>query len=118
MLALISYICAAVLLVTNLFVKENVLNRLGLITTALGYCFNLRVDDKVGGSRRQRGVEDRNKRGLAILSVGQPLRADPWVLRRRSFDNAGGNTEAKISSTRRNVDADPRRDIVAGNDAW
>jgi cytochrome c-type biogenesis protein CcsB len=41
MLALISYICAAVLLVTNLFVKENVLNRLGLITTAMGYCFNL-----------------------------------------------------------------------------
>src|SRR6185295_9833224 len=41
MLALISYICAAVLLVTNLFVKENVLNRLGLVTTALGYCFNL-----------------------------------------------------------------------------
>ena len=41
MLALISYICAAVLLVTNIFVKENVLNRLGLFTTALGYCFNL-----------------------------------------------------------------------------
>src|SRR5262245_27092163 len=41
MLALISYISAAVLLVTNLFVKENVLNRLGLFTTALGYCFNL-----------------------------------------------------------------------------
>lgn len=41
MLALISYICAAVLLVTNIFVKENVLNRLGLLTTALGYCFNL-----------------------------------------------------------------------------
>jgi ABC-type transport system involved in cytochrome c biogenesis permease subunit len=41
MLALISYICAAVLLVTNLFVKENVLNRLGLITVAMGYCFNL-----------------------------------------------------------------------------
>lgn len=41
MLALISYICAAVLLVTNLFVKENVLNKLGLLTTALGYCFNL-----------------------------------------------------------------------------
>ena len=41
MLALISYISAAVLLVTNLFVKENVLNQLGLITTALGYCFNL-----------------------------------------------------------------------------
>ena len=41
MLALISYICAAVLLVTNIFVKENVLARLGLITVALGYCFNL-----------------------------------------------------------------------------
>src|SRR5215510_14231562 len=41
MLALISYISATVLLVTNLFVKEEVLNRLGLFTTALGYCFNL-----------------------------------------------------------------------------
>src|SRR5215471_10503889 len=41
MLALISYICGAVLLVTNIFVKENVLNRLGLITVALGYCFNM-----------------------------------------------------------------------------
>lgn len=41
MLALISYICAAVLLVTNIFVKENILNRLGLFTTAMGYCFNL-----------------------------------------------------------------------------
>jgi cytochrome c-type biogenesis protein CcsB len=41
MLALISYICAAVLLVTNLFVKEQVLDRLGLITTTMGYCFNL-----------------------------------------------------------------------------
>jgi len=41
MLALISYICAAVLLVTNIFVKEGVLDRLGLFTTALGYCFNL-----------------------------------------------------------------------------
>jgi len=41
MLALISYICAAVILVTNIFVKDNMLNRLGLITTALGYCFNL-----------------------------------------------------------------------------
>lgn len=41
MLALISYICAAVLLVTNIFVKERVLDRLGLFTTALGYCFNL-----------------------------------------------------------------------------
>ena len=41
MLALISYISAAVLLVTNLFVKESVLNRLGLITTSMGFCFNL-----------------------------------------------------------------------------
>ncbi|MFP5263192.1 MAG: cytochrome c biogenesis protein CcsA [Blastocatellia bacterium] len=41
MLALISYISAAVLLVTNLFVKEDVLNRLGLITTSMGFCFNL-----------------------------------------------------------------------------
>src|SRR5262245_30869671 len=41
MLALISYICAAVILVTNIFVKERVLNRLGLFTVALGYCFNL-----------------------------------------------------------------------------
>ncbi|HMG33846.1 MAG TPA: cytochrome c biogenesis protein CcsA [Blastocatellia bacterium] len=41
MLALVSYICATVLLVTNLFVKEGVLNRLGLVTVALGYCFNL-----------------------------------------------------------------------------
>src|SRR5215813_14858851 len=41
MLALVSYISATVLLVTNLFVKEEVLNRLGLITVSLGYCFNL-----------------------------------------------------------------------------
>src|ERR1051325_7805615 len=41
MLALISYICAAVLLVTNLFVKEDVLDRMGLITASLGCCFNL-----------------------------------------------------------------------------
>lgn len=41
MLALISYICSAVLLVTNIFVKENILARLGLITVSLGYCFNL-----------------------------------------------------------------------------
>src|SRR5215813_1862238 len=41
MLALISYISATVLLVTNLFVKEEVLNRLGLLTVSLGYCFNL-----------------------------------------------------------------------------
>lgn len=41
MLALICYITAAVVMVTNLFVKENVLARLGIITVGLGYCFNL-----------------------------------------------------------------------------
>ncbi|MFY9573366.1 MAG: cytochrome c biogenesis protein CcsA [Blastocatellia bacterium] len=41
MLALISYICAAVLLVTNIFVKERVLERLSLFMVAIGYCFNL-----------------------------------------------------------------------------
>lgn len=41
MLALICYISAAVLLLTNLFVKEAVLSRLGLITVAMGACFNL-----------------------------------------------------------------------------
>ena len=39
MLAFISYICASVLLVTNLFVKEKILARLGLITVGLGYAF-------------------------------------------------------------------------------
>ncbi|HXG64871.1 MAG TPA: cytochrome c biogenesis protein CcsA [Blastocatellia bacterium] len=41
MLALVSYTTAAVLLVTNIFVKEKVLSRSGLITVSLGYCFNL-----------------------------------------------------------------------------
>ncbi|MEK6301074.1 MAG: cytochrome c biogenesis protein CcsA [Acidobacteriota bacterium] len=41
LLALICYISAAVVLLTNLFVKENVLDRLGLISVSLGYCFNL-----------------------------------------------------------------------------
>jgi cytochrome c-type biogenesis protein CcsB len=41
LLALICYISAAVVLVTNLFVKENILDRLGLISVSLGYCFNL-----------------------------------------------------------------------------
>ena len=41
MLALISYITAGVVLVTNLFVKENVLSRLGLLAVQAGYCFNL-----------------------------------------------------------------------------
>jgi ABC-type transport system involved in cytochrome c biogenesis permease subunit len=41
MLGLISYISAAVLLVTNVFVKEDVLNRLGLLMTSMGFCFNL-----------------------------------------------------------------------------
>ena len=40
MLALIAYLSAAVLLVTNLFVKERVLTRLGIITVAMGVCFN------------------------------------------------------------------------------
>src|SRR5215469_8759870 len=39
LLALICYISASVLLVTNLFVKERVLDRLGLITVGLGYSF-------------------------------------------------------------------------------
>jgi ABC-type transport system involved in cytochrome c biogenesis permease subunit len=40
-LALICYVTASVLLVTNLFVKEEVLYKLGLVTVAVGYCFNL-----------------------------------------------------------------------------
>lgn len=40
-LALVSYISASVILVTNLFVRENVLRKLGLWATALGVCFNL-----------------------------------------------------------------------------
>jgi len=40
MLALISYISAAVVLVTNLFVREKVLSRLGMLTVATGVCFN------------------------------------------------------------------------------
>lgn len=39
-LALVCYISAAVILVTNLFVRENVLRKLGLWSTALGVCFN------------------------------------------------------------------------------
>jgi hypothetical protein len=41
LLALICYMSAAVIVVTNLFVKEQVLSRLGLMTISLGYCFNL-----------------------------------------------------------------------------
>jgi ABC-type transport system involved in cytochrome c biogenesis permease subunit len=41
MLALVGYITAAVLLLTNLFVKDKLLNRLGLMTVAMAYCFNL-----------------------------------------------------------------------------
>jgi ABC-type transport system involved in cytochrome c biogenesis permease subunit len=40
LLALISYISAAVILVTNIFVKERVLDRLGMLTVAVGVCFN------------------------------------------------------------------------------
>jgi cytochrome c-type biogenesis protein CcsB len=39
-LALICYISASVILVTNLFVRENVLRKLGLWSTALGMTFN------------------------------------------------------------------------------
>ena len=41
MLALICYISASVVLVTNLFVKDALLEKLGLYTVALGACFNL-----------------------------------------------------------------------------
>ena len=41
MLALMSYLTAATVLVTNFFVKENYLSYAGLISVALGYCFNL-----------------------------------------------------------------------------
>jgi ABC-type transport system involved in cytochrome c biogenesis permease subunit len=41
MLALICYVTASALMVTNLFVKEEVLYKLGLVTVAIGYCFNL-----------------------------------------------------------------------------
>jgi ABC-type transport system involved in cytochrome c biogenesis permease subunit len=40
-LALICYIAASVLLVTNLLVKENILKWMGLVSIGLGYCFNL-----------------------------------------------------------------------------
>lgn len=40
-LALMCYLTGSAVLVTNLFVKENYLNLAGLISTALGYCFNL-----------------------------------------------------------------------------
>jgi cytochrome c-type biogenesis protein CcsB len=40
LLALICYISAATLLVTNIFVKENILNRLGLLSVILGFAFN------------------------------------------------------------------------------
>jgi ABC-type transport system involved in cytochrome c biogenesis permease subunit len=41
MLALISYITAAVVLITNLFVKDKILMRLGLLAAQFGYCTNL-----------------------------------------------------------------------------
>ena len=41
LLALVAYISAAVVLVTNIFVREVVLSRLGRLTLALGICFNL-----------------------------------------------------------------------------
>lgn len=56
MLALISFICASVLLVTNLFVKENVLYKLGLFTVSIGYAFNL-------GGWMMRWIEAGDKEG-------------------------------------------------------
>jgi len=56
MLALISYICASVLLVTNLFVKENILYKLGLFTVSIGYAFNL-------GGWMMRWIEAGDKEG-------------------------------------------------------
>jgi cytochrome c-type biogenesis protein CcsB len=64
MLALVAYISAAVLLVTNLFVKERVLNRLGTITVAMGVCFNfagwmirwVEAGDKEGWKRGINGI--------------------------------------------------------------
>ncbi|MEW6208756.1 MAG: cytochrome c biogenesis protein CcsA [Acidobacteriota bacterium] len=41
MLALICYVTASTLFVTNIFVKEELLYKLGLVTVAAGYCFNL-----------------------------------------------------------------------------
>lgn len=41
MLALVGYISASVLLVTNLFVREKILGQLGLLTVAVGYSFGL-----------------------------------------------------------------------------
>jgi cytochrome c-type biogenesis protein CcsB len=40
LLALVSYVSAAVILVTNLFVKEKILSQLGRFTVGTGICFN------------------------------------------------------------------------------
>ncbi len=64
MLALAAYLSAAVLLVTNLFVKERVLTRLGIITVAMGVCFNfsgwmirwIEAGDKEGWKRGINGI--------------------------------------------------------------
>jgi ABC-type transport system involved in cytochrome c biogenesis permease subunit len=56
MLALISYMSATVLLITNIFVKENILYKLGLITVSLGYSFNL-------GGWMMRWIEAGDKEG-------------------------------------------------------
>jgi cytochrome c-type biogenesis protein CcsB len=41
MLALMSYLTAAALLITNFLVKENYLSLAGLVSVSVGYCFNL-----------------------------------------------------------------------------
>ena len=64
MLALIAYLSAAVLLVTNLFVRERVLTRLGITTVAMGVCFNfsgwmirwIEAGDKEGWKRGINGI--------------------------------------------------------------
>ncbi len=49
LLALIAYICAAVLYVTNIFVKERILERLGLVDDGARVLLQpLGLDDKVG----------------------------------------------------------------------
>lgn len=64
MLAFISYLSAGVLLVTNIFVKEKLLARIGIISIILGYCFNLsgwmirwiEAGDKEGWKDRINGI--------------------------------------------------------------
>ena len=52
MLALISYVSAAVILVTNLFVRDKLLSRMGSLAVAIGICFNF------SGWMIHRGIND------------------------------------------------------------